>query len=307
MKVIVGIPTFRRPKGLRALMDSLAQQRCDVPFQIVIADNEGKNGAGLAETRQIIATGYPHPVTLVAVPERGISQTRNALLSTAFEEMEADFLAMVDDDEIVDVNWLHKLLDMQRTTQADVVAGRVLPRFLGRQPAWAKGLSVYEGRERSAGVVEIADATNSVLFSAPLYRQHKPRFDLSYSLTGGGDKEFFIRLQALEARFAYAPEAVSWEIYGATRMTRKWAIKRSFRFGVDIRILMNHREGIRFWAVEASKIIVAIPLALIGMVVFGLLDQSRFMRSVLLLVRQIGKIAGLLGYRYESYRIVHGD
>lgn len=288
-------------------MDSLAQQHGDLGFRIVIADNEGENGAGLAEARQIVATGYPHPVTLVAVPERGISQTRNALLSTAFDEMDADFLAMVDDDEVVDAKWLSMLLDMQRTTHADVVAGRVLPRFNVVQPAWAKGLSVYAGRERPAGIVEIADATNSVLFFAPLYRQHKPRFDLSYSLTGGGDKEYFIRLQALGARFAYAPEAVSWEIYGATRMTRKWAIKRSFRFGVDIRILIKHREGVRFWAMEASKITAAIPLALIGMIVFGLLDPSRFMRSVLLLVRQIGKIAGLLGYRYESYRIVHGD
>ena len=94
--------TYKRPEGLRALLDGLGRQTfADMPrpaLHIVIADNEGSKQA-----RQICADFERQSgmtLTYVHEPERGISFARNACLDHI--PPACDFFAFIDDDEIPD-------------------------------------------------------------------------------------------------------------------------------------------------------------------------------------------------------------
>ena len=71
------------------------------------------------------------------MPERGIAQVRNALVAAALAEPATRFVAMLDDDEWPEQNWLTQLLRTQKETGADVVRGAVLRVFEAPPPVWA--------------------------------------------------------------------------------------------------------------------------------------------------------------------------
>ena len=60
------------------------------------------------------------------VAERGIAQNRNALVAAALDRSEMQFLAMLDDDEWVEPDWLDALLATQAHFGADAVEGPVI-------------------------------------------------------------------------------------------------------------------------------------------------------------------------------------
>ena len=64
----------------------------------MVADNDVDGIEGLTAAREIAAAGYPFPLTAIAVSERGIAQTRNALVETANAASDPTFICMLDDD-----------------------------------------------------------------------------------------------------------------------------------------------------------------------------------------------------------------
>ena len=82
-RVCVCIPTYKRPLGLTRLLRELPGLTGDFEIHVVVADNDAEGTEGLTAAREIATTGYPLPLTAIAVSERGIAQTRNALVETA--------------------------------------------------------------------------------------------------------------------------------------------------------------------------------------------------------------------------------
>ncbi len=307
-KIVIGIPTFRRPQGLTRLLASIARQQAPFVPHVLVADNEGKNGAGIRAVAAAQQGGFPFPLTTIAVPERGISQVRNALLRVAFTEMSADALAMIDDDEQVEPNWIAALVAMQQQGQFDVVGGTVLPEFESLPPAWSDGLDIYyRATKPPPGPADIIYGTTNVLLHKALFH-HQPttiQFDPAFSLSGGGDAEFFRRLHRRGTRFGFAPEAVSHECFQASRMTRKWAWQRSFRIGSsDARIIKLHATP-RQWLESIAKLTVALVVSP-ALVVALAWSPPRQMWAILLLARQLGKLQGFLGKPLKTYENTHG-
>lgn len=306
--VVIGIPTFQRPTGIRRLLDSLSMQMATFPLHIVIADNEGETGSGTKAAIERRDGGFPFPMTVVAVPERGISQARNALLKVGFDALKADALVMVDDDVRVEPNWVATLVAMQRNTGADVVGARVLPDFIEPEPNWANGQSVYWNAEPAPGRCREIHYTTSTLISAAAYQRfNKPQFDPAFSISGGGDYEYFRRLRRRGAVFAFAPDATSYEMVGPSRATRIWALKRAFRnANCHVRILRLHSPSPREWAIEIAKVPIGIGVSFLAMILFFWSPVQR-MKAALLFARQLGKLANFMGYRPKAYHVIHGS
>lgn len=307
-KIVIGIPTFRRPQGLRRLLISIAEQRAPFLPVIVVADNEGERGAGLKVVRELQSRGnYPFPIHGVPVPDRGISQVRNAIMRVGFEELKADALAMVDDDEWVEPGWIAALVAMQKEVNADVVGGLVLPEFEREPPKWVRHLNLYSWPCHRSGQVELISGSASILFGSRLAAEFRDeRFDPAFSRSGGGDKELFVRLKRKGAIFAFAPEAISHEHFGASRITMRWAIERAYRIGIgDARILTTHLRSRKGWIVELGKIVAAFAVAPVQIVLAWSMPQR--MRGIITLARQFGKLSGFLGYRLNVYDQTHGS
>ena len=306
--IVIGIPTFQRPKGLARLLESIAEQRTQFQLHVLVADNEGEGGAGLGVVEELLAQGFPFPITGIAVPERGISQVRNALMKTAFENLSADGLAMVDDDERVEPGWLAALVAMQTETSADVVGGAVFPEFESPPPSWTRRLRIYWRRIKPPGPVPLIPSTTNVYFSRSVYDKFpKEHFDLAFSLTGGGDKEYFCRIKQRGATFAFQPEARSHELFGFSRVTLKWALQRAYRIGAgDARVLRLHSPGFLGWLKEVMVFLAATSLALMQGVVFFWSPAFRT-HAFVRLARQAGKVSGFLGRLPKVYLQVHGS
>jgi succinoglycan biosynthesis protein ExoM len=306
-KVIIGIPTFKRPEGLTRLLQSISLQDATNISYIVVADNEGKSGSAKQVVAKLQATKFPFPIKVIAVEERGISQVRNALMQEAFENLNADYLAMVDDDEHVSESWVTELCAMQKQGNYDVVGGYVLPDFEVTPPKWVEGLNLYYRAKFQAGAINLVDGTTNVLVHSSVYKKFKDnRFDLAFGLTGGGDKEFFTRLKHQGATFAFAPKAISYEIFSESRLTIQWAKQRAFRIGAgDARIFRRYSSSYFAWLKEITKMLGAFFFSSIMMMITTFSPKNK-MYYLLKIMRQRGKLNGLFGEPVEVYKHIHG-
>ena len=104
--------TFRRPRGLEALLTSLAKLDNPGPgygVKVIIVDNDPDGSArSIVETCR---TTMPWELVYTVEPRRGIPFGRNTAVRTAGD---ADFVAFLDDDEVAEPDWLTELLRVQR-------------------------------------------------------------------------------------------------------------------------------------------------------------------------------------------------
>ena len=304
--VVIGIPTFRRPDGLRRLLQSLAGLNTRRAPIIVVADNEGADGDGSRVAAETALADYRFDLRAIPVPARGIANARNALMDEAFDRIGADLVAMVDDDEIVEPGWLDALVDMAARTGADIVGGEVRPKFEVIAPPWTDGVWLYRRKVPPPGPTDSLFGTGNILLARSLLDKASGcRFDRNF--LAGEDTEFLFRVRSQGATLAFAPDAVSHEFLGPSRLTRRWAVQRAFRFGNGhIAILRAHRLPARQWAVTAVRALggVVVGLLLTPLIVTG---GRRSMGGALMLAQQAGKVWGLLGGSYNEYRRIHGS
>jgi glycosyltransferase involved in cell wall biosynthesis len=301
-KVLIGIGSYRRPEGLRKLLTSLANQKCleDVRVEVFVADNDAELSDGLSVCKEMAAT-FPWPLTAELVKERGISAVRNSVLERA-RKRGVDFVAMLDDDEAASPDWLHELLATQRGTGAGAVAG---PRSFNfeRLPSIAVATSgLFSRSDFPAGAIGSIESTSNVLLSTQVLESIGwPSFDQQFGLTGGGDKEYFVRLRKSGVRFAWAPAARAVEDVPVARATPAWVIRRAFRVGnCDVRIAFLHggATAVAGSLGKAATILLAAPLCVPLM-----LMPSRRLWIIAKWSRSAGKIAALFGQRYREYAV----
>jgi succinoglycan biosynthesis protein ExoM len=304
--IAIAIATFRRPRGLLRLLRSLEEQDCTFQPHIVVADNDGRDAEGAETVRQVRDGGYRFPITAITVPERGISQARNALMDYCFGHLGATALAMIDDDERAEPQWIAELVRVQELTGADVVGGPVAAEFESEAPAWVRGQPIYWRQVLPEGPVPIIRGTGNVLLSRSVDVAWAARFDEAFALTGGGDHEFFFRLKRLGAKFAFAPAARTHEWIGASRMRPGWAIHRAYRIGnTDFRVFLLHGLAPVAWMGEGVKISAALLLGPLQFLVY-IWHPARRTRALLMMARQAGKISALFGQHPRAYETTHG-
>jgi glycosyltransferase involved in cell wall biosynthesis len=233
------------------------------------------------------------------VEEPGISAARNAILDEA-RRRRVDFLAMIDDDEEADPDWLRELLKMQQNAHADVVGGPVDSVLSHSTPPAIANCDAFRRPPRPAGPVPMIDATGNVLLScAALDRNGWPSFDSAFGLTGGEDKDFFTRLKKRNASFAWAPMARAREHVPADRANGKWLLRRAYRIGnSDMRIIRLHGGN---GAVLASlgKALLLLGSAPLGLPLLAI--PSRRLWLMRKWSRSAGKLAALFGSDYREY------
>jgi len=305
-RVAVCIPTLQRPLLLGALLDSLGRLRfAGTPprVRVVVADNDA--GAQALQTVEEARVRTGLDLEHVHVPERNISLARNQAVQAALA-WGAEWVAFVDDDEVVHPDWLQALLDAQRRWGADAVSGRVDPAYAADAPAWVVRGGFFTRSTPPAGTpMEFPQMCNA-LVSARMLEDPQP-FDPGYGRTGGSDALFFARWHRAGARMVSAPDAVVEEAVHPTRARAGWILRRAFRVGntaaaVEASLPRRQRRlgqralgaGLRLgWGV----------LALLPGVLRGRAGVVRGLWSVCFAA---GFFAGVAGYRYEEYRQVHG-
>jgi len=299
-RVLIAIPTFKRPKSLARLLNAITRLEADAHIEVLVADNDAEAHQGFDLCTRLAAS-YRWPLKAVIEEARGIAQVRNRLVAEALKS-NAQFIAMIDDDEWPDENWIAELLRVQHILRADAIQGSVL--FTGT----ASGSKPVADIRHASGLVEMLEGAGNLLVRREVFEAiAAPWFDPAFALTGGEDFDFFMRMKKAGCRFAWADGAQAWGDVPPVRGELGWVLRRAYSNGnSDMRVILKHRPGMMSVARESLKILGALLLSLPLALILSVSPNHR-REPLTRLCRAAGKLTAMAGRRYNEYAMVHGE
>lgn len=299
---IVCIPTFRRPHDLLNLLNHLNCQTSPLPFSVVVADNDSASQQGLLAIRRLRHEQLRFSLHGIIADKPGLSSVRNTLLIEALKFSSAKLIAMIDDDEWPEPQWLERLIAIQTQTSADIVGGPVHSVFERSAPPAVLACRLFRSRTSQSGRVDIVWGTNNVLFTRAFIAAHAPSwFEDAYGLTGGEDADFFIKHYMLGRRFAWCAEAAVHEHVPPSRARFIWIAKRAFRVGSTNAQIQRRR---RFRG-RTSPAVVGIAVSKLAAAILGTpfrVIYSAWRADALCdLAEACGMLYGAFGFQIREY------
>ena len=130
-EVSVIIPTYNRSALLRDSVKSVLDQETQTTYEIIVVDNNSKDDT--AAVVQSLMQDHPGRINYILETQQGNAYARNRGVKSA----RGDVIAFLDDDVIVERNWL-SALKQALDSRADLsfVGGKVLPEWDGPAPSW---------------------------------------------------------------------------------------------------------------------------------------------------------------------------
>lgn len=303
IKVAVCVTTYRRPEGLRRLVNGLERltfDKCEPPdIEIVIVDNDSRGSArGFCDS---VRSSLCNPLNYYIESKPGIAHARNKAVNRA--EKDAAFIAFIDDDEVPDPTWLDELLYVQQTYVADIVAGPVVSYFDQPVPAWITEGGFFDRPRLPTGCSLQIVRTGNVLIRSEVFSLMQKPFDERFALTGGEDTHFSMRAHALGYKMVWADEALVHEWMPRSRANAKWILRRSYR-GANMFVLceLEFKPTARVWGVRSVTSTIRIVQGLVFLLRSIFSGRHTLIKALQHISRGVGMLVGLAGGRYEEYR-----
>jgi glucosyl-dolichyl phosphate glucuronosyltransferase len=298
MLVSIVIATRNRSALLDLTLGALARQRWPrEQMDVIVADNGSVDDTPRVVERARRA-GLPVRYLLAAKP--GKSYAVNAALRLT----QGDLIAFTDDDVEPEPDWVAGLARAIEETDADFVAGRILPRWEAAPPRWMSPSlhGVLAIPDNGIARLPITAAGPSGIMPIGANMAVRPRViarvgglrtdlgKLEGSLRTGEDHEFFRRLLHAGYRGTYEPSALVRHFVPASRLTRSYFRRWLFQNGGDVaRLERSFPATARFllgiprylWRQAVTDLASAVRAALTG-------DSARRFASSLRLIWFVG-------------------
>jgi succinoglycan biosynthesis protein ExoM len=306
--VTICIPSFKRPLGLRRLLNGIAKLEYDGSIQVLVVDND----AELQEGRNVVdelALGYPYPIRALVEERPGHTYAYNLAFNVAATEPNAsDLIAVLDDDECPAPAWLGHLVASLVRYDAGIAGGPVLPVFEDSDH-WLAKTDLFDPLRYPTGPVPTIYGAGNMLIRRDILRRYLDEpFDNRLAFTGGSDIGFFYRCRSDGVRFAWADDAIVLETVPVTRMSVAWLLRRAMRSGMDLgRVARENEKGLKALSMRVAKgpALAAVSLARLPAAAF--FGRARAMRALIDLSRGVGRIANEFDLKYSEYRKKHGS
>jgi len=264
--VTVTIQTYNNAAVLRQTLESLAALACPdgVEYEVLVVDNNSDD-----ETAAVIQQSqalFGSRLRSVFETKQGLSYARNR----AIAEARGEIVCFVDDDALADSRWLIGHVRAYRHhPQAVAVGGRVLLQWPDgwTRPSWlsseldgylsgvdlgTEGQIMHYPRYPFGCNMsvrrELAEKIQG--FSVKLGRKKS-------SLVSNEEKHFFYRIHELGGEVVYTPDALVHHMVPATRLSRKFFLKRGFAQGVSNVLFQtetNPGNGVLRWYVRQMAV-----------------------------------------------------
>lgn len=285
--ISVCICTYKRPKMLLILLEKLQNQQTDQLFtySIVIVDNDNAQSAKITvdsfKEKSVINIEY------YCEPEQNIALARNKAVQNA----KGNFVALVDDDEFPDNNWLLNLYKARKRYHADGVLGPVKPCFEGNPPKWViKGKFYEKGRHETGHVLKWQDTrTSNVLINSAIFDNQENMFKQEFG-RGGEDIDFFNRAIDKNYVFVWCNEAPVYEIIPPERCKRVFMLKRALLRG---KLTLSYSSFDLTYIIKST---IAIPTYTLLLPFAFILGHHHFMIILIKLFEHIGRFLALCGF-----------
>ena len=309
MLVSICVTTYKRPQGLKRLLQGIAKltfSKVVCPhIEVIIIDNDDQGIA--AQVCQEFQKDFPWILKTDVEYRRGITYGRNKSLSLA--DTKTDWIAFIDDDEVPEPNWLDELLWVQKEYQADVVSGTVLPHFIDEEPpAWIVNTGFLQRPRFPTGESRHVALTNNVLVNAEVLQQYNPVFDNRFALTGGEDTHLFMRLHQAGYKIVWADDAMVYDWLPRERTTPKWILER-YRHECSTYSLLEKELDPSFKTqfIRALKGTVLILIGIARLPLTMIFGRQEIFKSLMYIYRGTGTFIGLRGLIRQEYRVANTE
>lgn len=236
MRLSVIVPTRNRAGSLKKLLQSLDDVECpeSLELEVWVVDNGSTDG-----TEEIIAAELSSPRTfsLRVLHER--KKGKASALNLGLASAKGDVLLVLDDDVMVQRQFLAKHLECYGATDFDAVQGRVLP---GLDPD-GKSADLVRLREYNIPFIdyggdyrEIRGLTGTNMSFKRMVFEKVGFFDTRLGPGAAGfseDSEYSIRIRQAGFKIGYTPHAVVYHELNPERYGRKYNRAVEYRKGVS--------------------------------------------------------------------------
>jgi succinoglycan biosynthesis protein ExoM len=300
--LVIGLCTCDRPNLLALTLESLAA--LNLPegraTRLVLIDN-GRTTTADA----VLATAAPRlPFEVIEYlhePRHGIAFARNRLLQNAME-CGAQFLAMIDDDELAYPDWLTELVHEAEASRADVIFGPVETKAPDDSPGFLRHIRIHGHFPEDSGHFHTAITGNVLIRIRSI--ENGLRFDESLGLRGGEDSLFFETLYAQGKKIRYAKHIRLHELLPRQKASWSWILQRTYvrRIAKIDTLLKRNGWGRAIRSVLGSLLFDPIPIMASAL---GAPFSARLQAMLLLKSgRLIGSMAWLFSHRPSQYQRV---
>lgn len=223
-------------------MESLAAQVGADNFAVVVVENDAQRLEGKHVADAIFASRVLSGFCVVE-RDQGNCSAINTAFRTALQCFPtAEFLLMIDDDEVASPTWLAGMVGAARSSGADLVGGPVVRRFAVEAHRGLQKHPLFHSTITGTGEVTSLHGTgNCLIRRGVLEVLGEPSLDPRFNFLGGGDMDFFTRCRAAGYRSYWNENAKVFETVPPQRMKTAWVLGRSITTGV-INYTIDHKR-----------------------------------------------------------------
>lgn len=287
--VAICVATFGRPDLLRPCLTSIIESVvCVTRYRVTIIVVDNHESVAVEPLLRDLSGVHDLELVLCHEPRPGIPFARNKALVEALAR-DADFIAFIDDDEVVDREWFDQIMSAVDQGGVDVVSGAVFIKDNRLIPKYPKRPTERDRAE-----------TDNVVFRSWLARAL--RFDESFAYCGGSDNLFFRQAYELGARIRTCESAIVTESLSPARRSWIWRIRRQWRYGIVSTMIEKRLQRGRRPVQILIMGMIQMPLGVAQWLTDLVLGRELGMRGLDRFVRGAGMLAGLAGLRYDEYK-----
>ena len=230
--IAISCNTFLRPEILEKTLESIAQLNIPdgIKIEVLVVDNDANASARTVIDK--VQVDFPFDITYKVEEKRGLANARNRLLKEALE-LEVSHIAILDDDDIADENWITNLVDLyNKQENAFIISGPEYCCFDGEFPDYLINNNIFVKKTtKKKGEIRRVCSTHNAFFPVSVVKDSGIWFDSSFVFMGGEDGDFFYRASKIGYTIVFNPDAIVREINGKDRVNVRWILSRNFYNG----------------------------------------------------------------------------
>ena len=300
------IPTINRSDMLRQAIEALCQQEnpgCD--YEVIAVDNGSRDNT--KDMVEALASKNTVPIIYLMEPRSGSHFARN----TGFKAARGDILGLIDDDVIVDKQWVKNIVKVYDNREVSCAGGRLSLRWVnGPPPKWIEpfkgvlGEINYGDKPEELTCPRTIVAGNFSIRKDMLFKVggYNPCNAPGDKLVGDGESGLCLKVYWAGGRIFWVTDAFGWHVQDAQRVTPAYIRRRGLYQGMsNAYTIYRSRNGN---CLQVFKEAFKQSIGSMGVLV-GVIIKFRYVKNwtseLTKFFYDFNSIVGLISYLYRIY------
>ncbi len=243
-KLSLIIATFNRSEWVIETLQSVIEQSAETATWECVVVNNNSSDDTVQRVEEFICIHKPFDIRIVTETKQGLSHARNR----GIEESKGEYIAIIDDDEIINPEFIESYINFFDTHPSVASAGgKIIARYRSERPKW---MSKYTERP-IANPIDLGDAErifprymipgggNMAIqrWALNKYGAFDPSLGrCGEKLIGGEESDLFERLRIGGEECWFVPGAVMYHLIPNEKLNHQYLDRLSYNIGVSQRL-----------------------------------------------------------------------